>query len=871
MRAWRMLAFGGCVLAAMAATSSASAATTVRIRHPSILDTFTPQGIIAGHWRLIESSVTVHVTVPQTLGCYGSARSWQRQDGVQIQLLWALCDKQEMAGLRQTYALGQAHAPAFWSSQSALGAYVDLVQLAPADRIWRYWLQGDLNVAIETGCQRLSVSQCARLAVPAAKYLAARLPGTPEATPPTSVFPPAAPLLGAIATMALLFVGGNRLRRRGKLEKFEISTGDPRIHRVSAIASRLRKVNRRRWWGKLLAVVSALAAASAIFSLVHGSFATVALDTVLTVACGVASRALFRSNRDQALPADIPYALYLGRRHAGSTGRRRLARRGMTAVSQPPPQRAASAQSADVAVGPGQLVSATARTGVALASVRRLAGLGFIVLLGLLSIAAPALVLLGWLIAGLTGSAQDVSSILAVMVIAAVGVGYFIDRAAQRLIARQVQDAMRHDQRPYFLYLRNFGDDAQKITTSRLSRRGIWQRSTAWLNPVGTARFEEVLTQALAHSGPIIAVSPQNTKLSKLVSALAPPLGAAKTILPDNVWQNQVREWATMPMQEHQASPNGCLAVVVSATPAAIGPGTGFAKELKMLAEQVPHRRIILVFGTGKKAVLHHRVGGFLREVSQYPLFHDLATGWVTDGVLIMVHTPALDGTGSWQGWGAERRTAWTYTAAVGAALKYAQVAWANPPVTALTPAKAAPARPSPSAAEAAPPSPSGVPAAQDPLRDVELTEPVMMALGHASIVASNRHRPMDTKMVMVALMAADVTGHWERIWLETKDQAAIERTAAEDPASSASGFWNKTQLTGACQQAFSFAADLARRRSLMPLPPGVLALGLISDLSNAACAAMGIAEHEHQARVARLIQEMLGVTLSGLNFGQSS
>lgn len=867
MRAWRMLAFGGCVLLGLAAASNASAATTTGIRHPSILDTFTPQGTIAGHWHLIERSVTVHVTVPQTVGCDGSARGWQRQDGVQIQLLWAVCDKQEMEGLRQAYALGQAHASAFWSSQSALGANVDLVELAPGGQIWRYWLQGDLNVAIKTACQRLSVSQCARLAVPAAKYLAARLPGTPEATPPTSLFPPASPLLGAIVTMALLFVGLNRLRRRGKLEQFEISTDDPRIHRVDAIASRLRKVNRRRWWAKLLAVVSALAAASVIFSLVHGSFATVALDTVLTVACGVASRALFRSNRDQVLPTDIPYALYLGRRHAGGTGRRRPGRRGMTAVSQPRPQRAASVRSEDVAAGPGsEPASASARTGVALASMRRLAGLGFIVVLGLLSIAAPTLVLLGWLIAGLSGSAQDVSSILAAMVIAAVGVGYFIDRAAQRLIARQVQDAMRHDQRPYFLYLRNFGDDAQKITTSRLSRRGIWQRSTAWLNPVGTARFEEVLTQALAHSGPIIAVSPQNTKLRRLVSALAPPLGAAKAILPDNVWQNQVREWATLPVQEHQASPNGCLAVVVSATPTTIGPHTGFAKELKMLAEQVPHRRIILVFGTGKKAVLHHRVGGFLREVSQYPLFHDLVTGWVTDGVLIMVHTPALDGTGSWQGWGAERRTAWTYTAAVGAALKYAQVAWANPPATALPAVQAAPPL-----AKAAPSAPSRAPAAQDLLRDVELTETVKMALGHASIMASSRRRPMDTKTVMVALMSADVTGSWERIWLETKGPAAIEQTAAEDPASSASGVWNKTQLTGACQQALGFAADLARRRNLTPMPPGVLALGLISDLSNAACAAMGIADHEHQVQIARLIQEMLGVTLSGLNFGQSS
>ncbi len=127
-----------------------------------------------------------------------------------------------------------------------------------------------------------------------------------------------------------------------------------------------------------------------------------------------------------------------------------------------------------------------------------------------------------------------------------------------------------------------------------------------------------------------------------------------------------------------------------------------------MLAEQVPHRRIILVFGTGTKSVLHRLVGGFLHEVKQYPLFEDLANGWVTDGVLIMVHTPALDGTGSWQGWGAERRTAWTYTAAIAAAMKYAQAAWANPPATTVLPAKAPPPQMTAPPAEARPPAKAG-------------------------------------------------------------------------------------------------------------------------------------------------------------------
>ncbi len=124
--------------------------------------------------------------------------------------------------------------------------------------------------------------------------------------------------------------------------------------------------------------------------------------------------------------------------------------------------------------------------------------------------------------------------------------------------------------------------------------------------------------------------------------------------------------------------------------------------------------------------------------------------------------------------------------------------------------------------------------------------------------------------MVLLALVAAD-TRSWNRVWLETRDPEAIEQTAAEDPASSDTGVWNKTQVTGPCRSALAFAADIARRRNLTPMPPGVLALGLISDLSNAACRAMGVSDHEHQTRIAGLIQEMLGQTLTGLNFGPSS
>src|SRR5262249_37183510 len=163
---------------------------------------------------------------------------------------------------------------------------------------------------------------------------------------------------------------------------------------------------------------------------------------------------------------------------------------------------------------------------------------------------------------------------------------------------------------------RNFGDDDQKIPASRFSRRGAWQRSTAWLNPVGNARFEEVFTRALARNGPVIAVNPPGTRLRKLFSVMAPTLGAAKTALPNRDWKRQVYDWA-----------KSAHAVVVSATPRQINPG--FAWELDMLSRQIEHGHIVLVFGTGKKAAQHHQFAAFTNVVGQYPLFQDITSGWV--------------------------------------------------------------------------------------------------------------------------------------------------------------------------------------------------------------------------------------------------
>jgi len=772
---WRILAFAGLVILAIAAMRGPASASAISAPgHPSILDKFSPERIVPGHWHLVRSAEAVHLEVGTTAGCDGLARTWQRRDGVAIRLLWAVCREPQIEFLTKNYAISQLKAPAVWRDRSALGANVDLVQSAPGGRIWRLWLQGDLDLAVETTCGGLTATQCADLAVPAARYLAAGLPGKPRVTVASSLFPPMSGLLGALILASLIFVGTNRASKRSRLEKFQVKAS-PRLHSVDAAARELRKANRGQWWGKLFAVAAAIPTASAVASAAKGSVGGIAIDLAYVTVLGLVSGVLLRRFRHPLLSRARP----------GTRG----------AVS-------------------------------GIFRIRWLLSLVVTLFLGLLSLLIPLLVLAGWVAAGLVSAEQDLSEILAAFVIAGVAGGYLVDRGARRLAAYNAHEAMKRDGRAPFLYLRNFGDDAQKIPASRLSRRGLWQRATAFLNPVGNARFEEVFTRALARNGPIIAVGPAGGKLRGLFSAVAPSLGAARTTLPHDAWQDQVLKWAC-----------DARAVVVSATPREIHPG--FAWELEMLARTVRHGRIILVFGTGDKSMIYRNFTSFISVAGSYPLFRDLVTGWLSDGVLILAHVPG-EGWGTWHGWGAERRTAWTYTAAIGAAMAYLESAWSQPP---------------------APP---------DPLDGVELAETVTIALRHAAGTVSRRGRVIDTKAVLLALMDADRAGDWSRIQLNSRGREALEQFDAEDPPLLPVGQWGTTEVTGACVSALMAAVRISDQHKIYPVSPGIVVLGLIEDKLSAASQVLGIDDECQQEAMAGLIQDdLLGVRINDLWSGR--
>ncbi|UGT39546.1 hypothetical protein LTV02_26225 [Nocardia yamanashiensis] len=123
----------------------------------------------------------------------------------------------------------------------------------------------------------------------------------------------------------------------------------------------------------------------------------------------------------------------------------------------------------------------------------------------------------------------------------------------------------------------------------------------------------------------------------------------------------------------------------------------------------------------------------------------------------------------------------------------------------------------------------------------------------------------IDTRDLLVALMRVDESANWSRIRLHAGDIDAIAGKVALDPLNRSTADWNGTPVTGSCAAALDVAARLAGHYNLWPLPPGMLALGLVADESSSAAQVLG--NDLGHGELLRLIQdEVLGVALHGLD-----
>ncbi|MDQ3822943.1 MAG: hypothetical protein M3321_06860 [Actinomycetota bacterium] len=134
-------------------------------------------------------------------------------------------------------------------------------------------------------------------------------------------------------------------------------------------------------------------------------------------------------------------------------------------------------------------------------------------------------------------------------------------------------------------------------------------------------------------------------------------------------------------------------------------------------------------------------------------------------------------------------------------------------------------------------------------------------------VAAADNSPPLGTFDILAALVAVDAIGDWEWVQLETTPLVAAEGHRFRDPDTTPYGRWHNVPLTTDATRALFVAREIAETYRLVPLPPGVLALGLVWQPQWGAARALleeSTADHE---QLLQLIQDsVLGTTLESLS-----
>ena len=263
---------------------------------------------------------------------------------------------------------------------------------------------------------------------------------------------------------------------------------------------------------------------------------------------------------------------------------------------------------------------------------------------------------------------QNVGGALSAGAFVLLALGATVFRGARRLGSIRARELTLRDPRPPVLYLRSFGNDRLKLWTAALGRPSLIERFT--LRRFDT--FEEVLVRYLSRYGPVIAVNPPGTRLA--------PLSAARETIDSADWQAAVATWMVR-----------SRLIVFAAPPSQVNEGLRWELEA------------VSVYGYWDKALIvvppvrTEKLQARWRELVGVGLWADTVPGPVEDPHALVL---ALR-NGRWQVISADRRTEWSYSAALERALGDPR-RLAPHPQQAHRPAAAGPAAAGPAAARPA-------------------------------------------------------------------------------------------------------------------------------------------------------------------------
>jgi hypothetical protein len=233
---------------------------------------------------------------------------------------------------------------------------------------------------------------------------------------------------------------------------------------------------------------------------------------------------------------------------------------------------------------------------------------------------------------------QTVGSGSGLIGFAFVALGAIISRLARRLAAIDAHQLMLRDARPPVLYLRSFGDDRLKLLTATLGRPSLIERFT----PRRFDAFEEVLVRHLSHHGPVVALNPPGTKLA--------PLGAARETLDSADWQSVIAAWMARSVM-----------IVFVAPPSQVTRGLHW--ELETVSANRHWHKTLLVVPPVPTEDLQRRWRGFLDACARlWPFTSPLPAEDPRTLVVAFRNS-------RWMVITADRRTEWSYSAALKQAL----------------------------------------------------------------------------------------------------------------------------------------------------------------------------------------------------------
>jgi hypothetical protein len=238
---------------------------------------------------------------------------------------------------------------------------------------------------------------------------------------------------------------------------------------------------------------------------------------------------------------------------------------------------------------------------------------------------------------GATASGGDPNSRLYVVAAAcSLAVAGIALRRAHRVSAVSAREAMQRDERPMVLYLRSFGDDRLRLRSATLGRGSLIER----LSPNRFDSFEEIIARHLSKVGPVVAINPPGTKLA--------PLGAARENLPHDDWQLTVDQWM-----------DRAALIVIGAPAATTTPG--LAWEIQHVEAMRRLSKTLIVVPPVRDKELQVRWDGFAAAAAIWPPAANLPA--------VPARVLAMNRKGdSWAIITADRRTEWSYAAALDSA-----------------------------------------------------------------------------------------------------------------------------------------------------------------------------------------------------------